>query len=120
MKEFEPIRIDRRKPAVDTERFPVFYITDEKGEEKEYTAPKRIPAGMAIKALTMMATRGYAAAAGFMANEALGADAVNALYESPQLTHEEAKSVMTRLADLFWGQAEDMATGAEEGDESGN
>ncbi len=120
MKNFEPIRIDKREPAVDSERFPVFYITDESGEEKEYTAPKRVPAGVTLKALSLMATHGYTAAAGFMVNEALSADAVNALYESPQLTHAEAKSLMARLSDLFWGQAEDMATGDEEGDESGN
>lgn len=117
MKEFKPIRIDRREPAVDAERFPVFYITGEDGQETEYTAPVRVPAGVSIKALSLAATRGYVAAAGFMVNEALGADAINALYASPQLTKEEAKELMDRLGDLYFGELEDLATGDEQGED---
>ena len=119
-KDFVPIRIDRRAPAADAERFPVFYITDESGEEREYTAPVRVSAGVALKALSVAATQGYVVAAGTMVNEALGEEAINALYACPQLTHEEAKAIMTRLSALFWGQAEELATGDETDGTPGN
>lgn len=113
---FQPIRIDRRLPAADEERTPIFYVTDADGQEKEYTAPAQVPAGHAIQALTIAATRGYVAASGWIVLQALGQEAVNVLYDCPQLTRADAQAMMQKLGELYFGQVEALALGEKEED----
>jgi len=100
---FEPIRIDTTKPALDDERFDLFFIDD-----KAYTAPKVVPAGVALRALQIVATQGVMAGAWHMVMECLGEDAIEALMECKQLEHSQLKKMLNKVSDVYYGQLEDL------------
>ncbi len=100
---WEPIRIDTSAPAVDEERFELFWIDDE-----VFTAPKRVPAGVALRGLQHAFQMGQAAAAWFILTETVGEEAMEKLYDVKQLTHEDVQRMLQKLGKVFWGQVEDM------------
>lgn len=100
---YEPIRIDTSQPPVDAERMPLFYIDDQ-----EYTAPVRVPANVAIEALEVTYRQGSAAAAYFMLEKAVGKDTIDALTSCPQVTYEQAHSLLQQVGQMYWGQLETL------------
>lgn len=116
---FEPVVIDATGPSIEDERFTVFEII-EPGDApvRQYTAPRRISAGAALRAIHIAASRGDAAAEAWCARYALGDQGVNALYGCKHIIAEQANEIMGNLGKLFFGQAREQAAGANDEGES--
>lgn len=97
---YVPFRIDTSKPAVDEERMTLFWIDD-----KEYTGPKVIPGGLAIRALDVTVRLGSAAGAWYCLTEAIGEEAITDLLECKQLTYPQAKEFLSQISAVYYGQA---------------
>lgn len=104
MDDYTPFRIDTSAPPIDHERIPIFYVDD-----VEYTIPKRVPAGVAMKALQLSAEQGRDVAAYFMVVDALGQDVVEMLQDSKHLELEDATALFSKLGRMYLGQMEAMA-----------
>lgn len=101
---YVPFRIDTSKPAVEAERIALFYIDD-----REYSGPARVSVGTAIKALEIAATQGVQAAAWHCLVSSIGQEAIDALTECEHVTFEQAQSLMTKISDMYFGQALEIA-----------
>lgn len=101
--EWVPVRVDTSAPAVDADRFDLFYIDDQ-----AYTAPCRVPAGVALEALSVAFNSGPTAAAWFIIDKTVGEENIKLLYDQPSLTLDECQRMLTKLGEVFWGQVQDM------------
>lgn len=99
-----PVRISTQGAPLGEKRVPIFYIDD-----KEYDAPERVPARIALRALEIAATQSEAAAAFFCLIEAIGEQAYKDLLECEHVTYEQAQEIMSNLAAMYYGQAKALA-----------
>lgn len=106
IKDFKPVAIRTDGPAVDEDRVEIFSIDD-----VPYTAPRRVPGGLAWRALGIAAEQGNAAAANFMAVEALGEKAMDALSECRHVDSEQLGRIVTGLAQAYWGDLQEALSG---------
>lgn len=97
---YTPFRIDTSKPPVQSERMTLFYIDD-----REYTGPKQISGGLALRALQVTVTQGSAAGAYYAMEQAIGKEAVEDLLACDQLTYEQARDFLSRISAMYYGQA---------------
>jgi len=98
--DYVPFRIDTSKPPVESDRFPLFYIDD-----VEYTGPVQVSGTTALKALQWVADRGSQYAAYHTMIECIGQEAYDALVGCPQLTFQQTRDLVTKISDLYFGQA---------------
>lgn len=101
---YTPFRYDPEAPALEEERMPLFYMG-----EKEYTAPKRVSAPTALKALENAARKGVAYATYRVVIDAIGEDAFQVLTDSHQVPYEEAQDMITQLGKVYFGQSMGLA-----------
>lgn len=101
---YAPFRYQPDAPAVEVERMPLFYMGD-----TEYTAPKRVSAPVALKALENAALKGVAFATYQVVLDSIGEDAFKVLTESHQVPYEEAQEMITQLGKVYFGQAMGLA-----------
>lgn len=101
---YAPFRYSPDAPAVEEERIPLFYMG-----EKEYTAPKRVSAPVALKAIQNAAVKGIPFATYRVVVDAIGEEAFQVLTDSHQVPYEEAQEMITRLGRLYFGQAMALA-----------
>lgn len=97
---FEPIRISTQGPSIEDKREPVFYIDD-----IEYTAPVQLSGGTLLEAVFIAVNAGRAAGATFLAQRALGSDAINALFACKYVTPAQARSLITQLGEQYMAEA---------------
>ncbi|MFB7244647.1 hypothetical protein ACFCYX_19565 [Streptomyces populi] len=86
--DFEPIRIAADDEVVE-ERVPLFYIGD-----TEYTIPKQIPRGVALKYLRNASEVGHELATAPLLIRVLGEDAYTALEESRAMTGPQLEQIV--------------------------
>jgi hypothetical protein len=98
--DYVPFRIDTSKPPIEAERLALFYIDD-----VEYTGPVRVSGATALKALQWVAERGTQYAAYHTMVECIGQEAYDALTECPQLTFEQTRDLVSKISNLYFGQA---------------
>lgn len=103
LKDFEPIRIDTSDPPVAEQDRVVMFVID----DVEYTAPRTVPGGLAWQALEHAGERGPWFAANFMAHQALGDKAIEALKGCEQLTIADTKRILGGLAQAYWGDLQE-------------
>lgn len=101
---YTPFRYSPDAPALEEERMPLFYMG-----EKEYTAPKRVSAPVALKALQNAAERGIPYATYHVVLDSIGEEAFQVLTESRQVAYAEAQEMITRLGRLYFGQSMELA-----------
>lgn len=101
---YTPFRYDPDAPAVEAERMALFYMG-----EKEYTAPKRVSAPVALKALQNAAEKGIPYATYQVVLDAIGEEAFGVLTDSHQVPYEEAQAMITQLGRVYFGQAMELA-----------
>lgn len=109
---YTPPRIDTTGPKVDQERMPLFYLTvpdeDSPAEgatrEVEHTAPRRVSAPAAIRALRTIATQGPDAGAWQMIEESLEPDTLKVLETCEHVSYEQAQTMLSQLGALYYGQ----------------
>lgn len=110
--DYVPPRIDTTGPKPDQERMPIFYVTelDSDGQpgEVEYTAPRRVSAPVAIRAIREVALRGPEAGSWFMLENSLTPAALKVLTESEYVTYEDAQKVLRQLGRLYYGQLQEL------------
>lgn len=87
--DFEPIRIEADDDTREEERVPLFYIGD-----TEYTIPKHIPRGVALRYLRHASEVGHELATAPLLIRVLGEDAYKALEESKALTDEQLDDIV--------------------------
>lgn len=104
---YVPPRIDTTGPKPAQDRMPIFYVTTEEGE-KEYTAPRRVSAPLAIRAIRMTALRGPEAGSWLMVEESLSEEAMEILTTCEHVLYEDAQRILTQLGRLYYGQAREM------------
>lgn len=104
---YTPPRIDTTGPKPDQDRMPIFYVTTEEGE-KEYTAPRRVSARTAIRAIRTVALQGPEAATWLMLEESLSEEALKVLTDSEWVTYDQAQTVLQQLGRLYYGQMKEM------------
>lgn len=96
--DFEPIRI----PANDDfqeERVPLFYIGDD-----EYTIPKTVSPGVALKYLKEAQRHGRDLATAPLLTAVLGEEAYEALEESKALSEDQMEWIVNKVLDLALGR----------------
>ena len=101
---YTPPRIDTNKPPVEAERMPLFYIGD-----TEYTGPVHVTAATALEALDVAYHKGDAAAAYHCMIASMGEQAYKDLVACPQLTVEEARTIISKISAMYFGQAVSIA-----------
>lgn len=104
---YQPPRIDTTGPKPDQERMPIFYVTTEEGEV-EHTAPRRVSAPVAIRAIREVALRGPEAAAWYALENSLKPESLKVLTESEYVSYEDAQKVLKQLGQLYYGQVMDL------------
>lgn len=101
---YTPFRYQPDAPAVEEDRMALFYMG-----EKEYTAPRRVSAPTALRALENAATKGIPYATYRVVVDSIGEEAYAILTEAHQVPYEEAQEMITRLGRLYFGQVMELA-----------
>lgn len=96
--DFEPLRIAANDDYVE-ERVPLFYIGDD-----EYTIPKAIAPGVALKYLREAREHGRDLATAPLLGAVLGEDAYEALEESKALDEDQMEWIINKVLDLALGR----------------
>ncbi len=96
--DFEPIRIPANDDHVE-ERVPLFYIGD-----TEYTIPKTIAPGVALKYLREAREHGRDLATAPLLTAVLGEEAYEALEESKALEEDQMEWIIDKVLDLALGR----------------
>jgi hypothetical protein len=98
--DFEPIRIAADDDVVE-ERVTLFYIGDD-----EYTIPKTIPRGVALRYLRHASEAGHELATAPLLIRVLGEDAYMALEESRAMTGEQLEQIVDIIIKQALGEQE--------------
>jgi hypothetical protein len=96
--DFEPIRIPANDDVVE-ERVPLFYIGDD-----EYTIPKSIAPGVALKYMREAREHGRDLATAPLLTAVLGEDAYRALEDSKALDDDQMEWIVNKVLDLAVGR----------------
>ena len=107
--DFEPIRIAADDDVEEEERVPLFYIGD-----TEYTIPKAIPRGVALKYLRTASEVGHELATAPLLISVLGEDAYTALEESRAMTGPQLERIVNIIVKQALG-AQDAKGKAQRG-----
>lgn len=96
------LRLTTAAPAGQT-RVVLFHVDD-----KAYTVPKRIPGPATLAFLQVYRRSGIRAAVVWMFEDALGAEALEALHNCPGMTAEQLVELMEKVGKLYQGQIDEL------------
>ena len=105
--DYVPPRINTTGQAPTQERMPLFYLETGEGEV-EHTAPRRISAPAAIRAIQTIAQRGPEAGTWQMLEDSLEPDTLKVLTECEHVEYEVAQRMLQQLGRLYYGQAMEL------------
>ena len=100
----EQVTIHHRSWRDDPERVTVFTIVHDNGETVDFTMPASQNGGIALAYLKNMRVMGEAAAAGWLIEEAIGAEAYDALAAEPDVDIDVIKAVAERIQATALGE----------------
>ena len=99
--EYVALRFTKREGPEDIPQIPIFYIDD-----REYTAPERVPAAVSVRVLRMARTHGWQHALYYLIEQCIGEKELDDLAAAADM--EQIGIVLTQLRLMYFGQIEAM------------